>query len=380
MARGKSSFGSVRKLPSGKYQARYTGPDLVRHTAPVTFQTIADAEGWLATQRADILRDSWQPIQPKVRSTFGEYAEQWLTGRDLKPRTRDMYRRILDRHLLPEFEAKPLRAITVTDVKAWQRTFDKNLTDKMRETREKRGATGATVKAHAYGLLRTILNTAIEDELLTVNPCRVRGAGSVKRASVTKPATLGELETIAATMPAKYRALVLISAWCGLRFGEATELRRDDLDLTKGVIHVRRAAVRIDGKPVVGPPKSLAGVRDVAIPPHLLPMLREHVTQHAVKGKAGLLFPARDGGHLHPTTLHRVFKPAREKAGRDDLRWHDLRHTGAVLAAQTGATLAELMSRLGHSTPAAALRYQHAAQGRDELIAQKLSELAGGIS
>jgi integrase len=68
--------------------------------------------------------------------------------------------------------------------------------------------------------------------------------------------------------------------------------------------------------------------------------------------------------------------PAREAAGRPDLRFHDLRHTGAVLAAQTGATLAELMSRLGHSTPQAALRYQHAARGRDAEIAAKLSELA----
>jgi len=73
-----------------------------------------------------------------------------------------------------------------------------------------------------------------------------------------------------------------------------------------------------------------------------------------------------------------VFYPARSKAGREDLRFHDLRHTGAVLAASTGATLAELMARLGHSTPGAALRYQHAAQDRDRVIAAALSELVTG--
>ena len=78
------------------------------------------------------------------------------------------------------------------------------------------------------------------------------------------------------------------------------------------------------------------------------------------------------------TTLYRVWKPAREAAGRPDLRFHDLRHTGAVLAAATGATLAELMARLGHSTPGAAMRYQHAAKGRDQEIAAALSKIANG--
>jgi integrase len=79
-----------------------------------------------------------------------------------------------------------------------------------------------------------------------------------------------------------------------------------------------------------------------------------------------------------PSTLYRVFYPAREAAARPDLRFHDLRHTGAVLAASTGATLAESMARLGHSTPGAAMRYQHAAQDRDKVIAAALSKLVTG--
>jgi integrase len=89
---------------------------------------------------------------------------------------------------------------------------------------------------------------------------------------------------------------------------------------------------------------------------------------------------AKNGGHLQPSTLGRHFDRARIKAKRPDLRFHDLRHSGSVLAAQTGATLAELMARLGHSTPAAAMRYQHAAQGRDRQIAKLLSGLATQVS
>lgn len=78
---------------------------------------------------------------------------------------------------------------------------------------------------------------------------------------------------------------------------------------------------------------------------------------------------------MRPSTLYRVFSPSRDAAGRPDLRFHNLRHTGAVLAAQSGATLAELMGRLGHSTPGAALRYQHAAEGRDMELARRLSAM-----
>jgi integrase len=136
------------------------------------------------------------------------------------------------------------------------------------------------------------------------------------------------------------------------------------------------AVVRVNGETIVGTPKSDGGTRDVAVPPHLRPALKEHLTEHAQFGKDGLLFPAADGtSHLSPSSLYTPYYRARKAAGRDDLRFHDLRHTGAVLAASTGATLAELLGRLGHSTPTAALRYQHAAQGRDQEIASALSAL-----
>ena len=148
--------------------------------------------------------------------------------------------------------------------------------------------------------------------------------------------------------------------------------------MTNGVVHVRRGVVRTKAGRKVKGPKSDAGKRAVALPPHLLPVVTAHLHEHAAMGRDGLLFPASHGQQLAPSTLYRVFYPAREKAGRPDLRFHDLRHTGAVLAASTGATLAELMARLGHSTPGAALRYQHAAQDRDRVIADALSELVAG--
>ena len=123
-----------------------------------------------------------------------------------------------------------------------------------------------TLRAQAYGLLRTILNSANADDLLPVNPCRIRGAGSTTWARVIRPATLTELTSIAQAMPARLRLLVLLAAWCALRFGEATELRRADLDHDTGLLRVRRGVVRVQGQEIVGRPKSEAGIRDIAIP------------------------------------------------------------------------------------------------------------------
>jgi integrase len=179
-------------------------------------------------------------------------------------------------------------------------------------------------------------------------------------------------------MPERLRLMLLLAAWAALRFGELIELRVYDIDLAEGVVHVRRGAVRLKGEFVVGDPKSAAGKRSVALPPHLLPAVEKHLADCVPNKPDALLFPSAGGTHLQPSTLYRHFYRARAAAGREDLRWHDLRHTGAVFAAQAGGTLAELMQRLGHSTPAAALRYQHAAEGRDKLLATKLSQIAAG--
>jgi integrase len=205
-----------------------------------------------------------------------------------------------------------------------------------------------------------------------------RGAGSTKRVRAIRPASLAELETLVKAMPERYRLMALLAAWCALRFGELAELRRSDIDVRAGVVHVRRGVIRgSDGEAVKGP-KSEAGKREVNIPPHLMPLVHDHLIMHVERGPGALLFPAASGGHMSPSALYAVYHPAREMAGRPDLRFHDLRHTGAVLAAATGATLAELMARLGHSTVSAALRYQHAAAERDKVIAEALSKLAAG--
>jgi integrase len=359
------TFGSVDKLANG-FRARYYAPDGRRYPAPTLFLTKRDARAWLALRHAEIIRKAWEPPEAHenkpTRTTFADYAEQWLAQRDLKDRTREHYRKLLDQHLLKApFASLPLSSITSDDVRAWHARF---------------GAKTPTLRAHCYGLLRTIMNTALSDGKIRVTPCVIRGAGTAKRVKKIKPATLDELEIVTAAMPEPYQATILLASWCALRFGELTELRRMDVDLHDEVIRVRRAVVLTTEGFKQTSPKSDAGIRDIAIPPHLLPALEDHLAKHVGNKRDSLLFPAKRGGYLAEGTLYRHFCKAREAASRPDLRFHDLRHSGAVLAAHTGATLAELMARLGHSSPAAAMRYQHAAQGRDREIAALLSKLA----
>ncbi|MGW0158458.1 tyrosine-type recombinase/integrase [Mycobacterium sp. NPDC003323] len=370
--RDKRAFGSIRKLPSGRYQVRYTGPDGSYITAPKPFAAKIDAEAFLTDRRREIDANLWNAAAAAKKPeqlTFSAYATGWLAtrqvaGRPIKDRTREHYQSILDDHLIEAFGNRQVSAITPKDVREW---YAATLADR------------PTLRSHTYSLLRTILGSAVNDELIDANPCRITGAGRARRVHKIRPASVAELATVTAAMPERLQLMVTLASWCAMRFGETVELRRGDIDLSDEIIRVRRAAVRAQGGTFsVTTPKSDAGVRDIAIPPHLLPQIEHHLAKFVGNKSDSLLFPAENGGHMQPSTLYRHWYKARAAAKREDLRWHDLRHSGAVLAAATGASLAELMARLGHSTPQAAMRYQHAAQGRDKQIAALLSKLAEG--
>lgn len=369
--RRRRGFGTIRKLPSGRFQATYVGPDLGRHAAPFTFDARGYAERWLEEERRLIQLEEW--AAPAAREaarlldqalTLRVYTAQWFAGRVLRPNTQKDYRHLIEDVILPGLGDLRLHDFTRAEVRRWWASLD---------------ASKPRTNAKAYALLRTIVATAVDEEVIAANPVLIRGAGVSKRRRSIEPATLPQLATITEAMPERLRLAVLLGCWCALRYGEMAELRRSDVDFDRGVIKVRRGAVWLKGRTVSGPPKTAAGARDVAFPPHLSPTIREHLATHAQCGKDGLLFPSRSGAPISPSSFFKPWRKARLAAGRPDLRFHDLRHTGAVLAAQEGATLAELQARLGHTTPAAAMIYQHAASERDKELAERLSRRASSL-
>lgn len=355
---------SVRLIKSGRFEARFT----YRGRAySQVWDTADQAAKWEQRTRRELhegiyvdqeLEDpeTGKPIAP----LFAEYAAQWVAERPLKPRTRAEYERMLGN--FGALDKLRVDQVTRQQVKEWWAKL------KLAPTARKR----------QYELCRAIFNGVVDDELRDTSPVRIAGATKASKRPTGDLPTPVQVHQLADAMPlGKYRIMVLISAWAGLRFGETTELRRKDIvlggDGTPQTIRVRRGVVRVGGQFIVGSPKSDAGVRDVAIPPHIRPDFAEYLS--ALPGAPEtLLFPGtRNHNHMAPSSLYKPFYKARKDVGLPALRWHDLRHFGATQAAMTGASLAELQARLGHSTVDAAMRYQHAASHRDEEIAAAMS-------
>lgn len=363
MARKKRGFGRLRQLPSGRWQAQYIGPDTKLHKAPRTYANEHDAEGWLAAERRKIDLGTWGAVERSDGITLKAYAGKWMEQRTLRPRTRKHYESMLKRLILPDLGDLKLVTLTPARVREWHSGL---------------GNDRPTRNAHAYSLLHAICATAVQDELLDGNPCRIAKASQTKRRHQVDVLTPAEVDKLAKKMPANLQLSVTLAAWCGLRWGETSELRRKDITADCSAVHVRRAVTYRDGAVHVGEPKTAAGIRTVSVPPHIRPLLKKHLAEHVGKGRESLLFTGSTGGHVRHYEYQYPWEKARAAIGKPNFRVHDLRHVGAVLAAQSGATTAELMHRLGHTTPQMALRYQHVADNRDALIAERLSALAAG--
>lgn len=356
---GRRRFGSVRKLPSGRYQARYLDPSEREHSA--TFATARDAVRWLAAEEVDRQRGTW--VDPRAgRITLASYARTWLDRRsDLRPTTTAKYAYLLDRHIGPALGAEAISRLTPSAVRSWYLGL--------------RGRHPTTAD-DAYRLLRAVMATAVADEVLAVSPCRVKGAGQVR--SPERPtASVAEVTAAIGAAPERYRAALGLVAWCQLRRGEVLGLQRADVDLLHATVSIRRAwSAPMGRRPVLGEPKTEAGIRRLAIPANIVPVVTKHLGHFVGPAAEDWIFATATGTALSPRNLGRVWSAARLSIGRPDLHLHDLRHSGLTWAAATGASVAELMRRGGHANPAAALRYQHATEDRDAAIASALAGLA----
>ena len=367
--KGRRQFGNVRRLPSGRWQARFYLPDGTRITSERTFATKTDAGLWIDAQRTAAA--AGRTLDPeRARATLATYARDWLGHQaHLAPRTREIYRHQLERHILPEVDdtVPPLGDLALNEltpevIRGWYQALVINRS--------------RSIAAKAYVRLRQVLNQAVDDERILRNPCRIR-RGGVERHDEQRFATMAELLELAGAVPERYRAMILTAGLAGLRQGELLALRRSDVDLRAGVIRVHRKRQQLDsGEIIESEPKSQAGKRTVALPGPLVEELRTHLATFVDKGADAYVFTSADGQPIERNNFRKhVWLPAVRASHIRGLRFHDLRHTAGTLAARTGATTKELMARLGHSSANAALIYQHASAERDRSIADGLSDM-----
>jgi integrase len=362
---GHRRFGNIRRRESGRWQARYPGPDGRMRNAPNTFATKEEALRWLTLAEARMMQGDW--IDPKRgKIALQEYAAHWITERPkLRPRTVDLYRQLLRTHIAPHIGNVMLSSLTTPTVRTWR-------------ARLLASGVSQTVAAKAYRLLRAILNTAMkEDELIRVNPCRIPGAD--KEETAERPVlTMAQVFVLADAMPDGFGALIILTTFGCLRWGEVTALQRRDLDLVSGTVRIRHAyGEQVGVGMVLGPPKSRAGLRTVSLPPIILPLLKAHVSRFVPDHPDALVFagPSKRRPPLRRNNFRKLVKwtEAVESIGANGLHFHDLRHTGNTLAALTGASTRDLMTRMGHDSPRAAMLYQHATAQADRAIAASLS-------
>lgn len=367
MPRKRRQLGGVDRLQSGRYRVRVTDEASGERVSLGTFVSKADAEQALAKAIADQGRGQW--VRPDAGSVLlDEYARQWLASRlgrngtPLRPRVRELYEGELRLHILPSLGRIPVGRLRPAKVRAWYAAL------------LERGP-GASTVAKCYRLLRAILNTAVDDGLLASNPCSIRGAGAEKSAERKLP-TLEQVFELADSVKPRYHALVLAAAFSGLRRGELFGLRREQVNIDLGTVTVEQQRQQLSsGAHIVGPPKSDAGVRTVALPLEVFAVLQAHLDQFVEPASSAWVFTGEKGGPLREAVWQHEWSRAREAVGLPDLHFHDLRHVAATLAAETGAGVKEIMYRIGHSSPQAALRYQHASQRRDRGIADGISKL-----
>ena len=347
-------FGTIRRLPSGRYQARYwhLGEQV---SAGTTFATKTDARAWLSSVETDLRRGDH--VDPRAGSErFGDYARRWLDERDLRPRTRETYESQLE-WILNTFESVRLREIDAASVRSWYGRM------------HKAGRSSNTV-AKVYRLFRTIMSTAVDDGLLRSNPVSIKGAAAEEHHARPVP-TFEEVARLADAIEPKFSALVWLAATSGLRYSELTALCRSHIDLKRSTVRVERALAFERGVGAAfGPPKTPAAHRSVVIPAGTIDILEAHLDEYVASDPHALVFTSVKGSPL----LYRYFAPywtrAKAAAGVSEaVHFHDLRHLASTTAASSGASVRELMARMGHATSDASLRYLEASARRDAEIA-----------
>jgi integrase len=362
----KRRFGRVRQLASGRWQARYAGPDGIDRPAPETFATKTDAEVWLTLKEAEIHNDDWiNPDDGKV--SLSEYAETWIDERPgLRPKTVELYRYLARKHLAQVLGSMPIADIQPGHVRRWR----KHLLD---------AEVSVVTLAKAYRLLKTIMTTAADDGAIRRNPCRIKGGGS-ESSPERAVLTVAQVFALADAIAPRYRALVLLATFTSLRWGELCALRKPDIDMKARTVRVQRSLTELqNGALAFGSPKSDAGRRTVCFPELIAPGVREHLSSFVRPEDDGLVFTGPTGALLRRGNFRRrTWLPALKKAGLPVVHFHDLRHTGNNLTATAGANLRELMARMGHSSTRAALIYLHSTDERQREIADALGDLAAG--
>jgi integrase len=354
-------FGRIRQLPSGRWQARYPGPDDRDRPAPATFATKTAAARFLAQVEADLTRGTWS--DPNAGDVpLSEWAKTFLTTTTaLKPKTRAGYQSLVRTTITPALGRTPVNRIRAIDVSVWLAALTT------------RGLSSSRIR-QSYRLLSQMLNAAQASGLIVANPCL---AVRPPRLTETQPQiiTRGDVARLADVMTPPYDVFVLLLAYTGIRFGEACALRRQSVNVTNKLLQVTESLSDVNGVLTFEAPKNHQR-RSVALPTFLVELLEKRLADVPDREDA-LLFTSPNGAPVrHPNFMCRHWQPAVKAIGLTGLTPHDLRASHASWLVDDGWSVLDVAARLGHSQASVTTRhYARPMPGRDRDLADRLDEM-----
>jgi integrase len=310
-----------------RYRIRYRDPDGRAHSE--TFPRRDDAERRRTEIEAALVSATWlDPRRGEI--TLADWARDWLpTRHDLRATTWARLETTMERQVLPRFGSTPLRRITNGEVRGWVRDLIAQ------------GLSAATVRKAVFAL-RQCLAAAVADGRLTTNPADAVPLPT-ERPRPARYLSQTEVERLVAAMPRRYQALVLVGAYAGLRWGEATGLRRRDVDPLRSRIRVTGTAVQIRGVVTLdNEPKTTRSRRTIPVARSVMARIEQHLDEFIGVRADDLVFTAPTGGPLFRAFTQTVLRPAVQRAGLDDITFHGLRHSFVAILVAAGCNVREV--------------------------------------
>ena len=330
------------------------------------FARKSDAKNAAQDQEALIRAERW--VDPAHSSTtLAAWAEEVMSSRlHLRPSTQARDESYLRSHLLPAFGDAPLAAVERRLIQSWVRSLT-----------EEKGLAPRTVR-ECYRILSGLMSAAVDERLIAESPCRRVSLPRVEHVE-RRFLNASEIETLVDAIDYRYRGLVYVGAYCGLRWGELAGLKREHLDIDKRRINVVGSLERVgNGFRYVEETKTTSGRRMVPVPGFLVKILAEHL----LATQSVFVFPAPRGDHLYYQSWRRRFwNPAVEASGLAPLTPHSLRHTAAALMIDQGANPVTVQRRLGHGDIRTTLQlYGHRFPEQDDVLTARLEALRASVA
>lgn len=371
--------GSIRKRRDGRWEGRYTAginPETGKQVFKnVLGKTQAEVKEKLAKALAENQKlDFTKQGKYNVAQWMDEWFENVCKIR-VRPSSHQTYRGYIDRHIAPSIGKIPLEKLGAMDL---QKLYRKLLTDgrvaRTESRNQPKGLSAKTVR-NINQVISSAMDFAVAQRILAENPCK---AVALPKLEHREMQTIPAAQLVAFLDEAKASGvyeLYYIELATGLRRGELLGLKWEDIDLTAGVIRVRRQVSRIDGKIVEAPLKTKNAYRTVTISPQAVEVL------NAQKAKTNdeYVFPSPSGGPISPDSVNNMLKRVLKRAGIPRVRFHDLRHTFATLALQNGVDIKTVSGMLGHFSAGFTLdTYAHVTTAAQKEAARTMESILAG--